>query len=326
MIGGIGGGTCVSRRLASVVVVATAVCGTYDVGPPTRPFHLEQRLREMQARAEALKEVINSTDMGRKNRRNNEYLSRKLIDDGKDYEISVCRPRGVAFVHVYKAAGTTAKQMVRAGCPEPRHHFSCCGCESEEPGVFCHELQEGYTWNRNVSTTFAVVRDPVDRFRSGIFELALRGNQWMMDNIARAETDNKSVAEVAIDDLRSRQLWFLPDPHLMEQTFFLSEHHKVPHALTYVAKVGPNYVDDLYALGQELLGIDKAVVEHIGHYRDAHNVSYGRDKIYIHDQPLDDKTVDKIKEYYAVDYAWIDHPSIPKPSRRPRRPRRAARP
>jgi len=273
--------------------------------------HGDARLKEMMARANLLNQVLNNTSTGKMprssmSRRLHEYLRRSLIDAGKDFEISVCRPRGVAFVHVYKAAGTTAKAFVEAGCPEPRHHFSCCGCDSETSAVYCHTLVDGAKWKHNVTTTFTIVRDPVDRFRSGIFELALRNDPWMLANIDRAKRENISVAEATIDDLLGRSPWFLPDPHIMEQTFFLVDKRKPPYALTYIAKLGPELTDDLAALGHSLFGMPRAAVEAIPHMRNSQDANYGRDKKYIHDQPLDLKTIAKIKQYYHVDYAWID--------------------
>lgn len=269
--------------------------------------HHEVRLREMMARADMLRDVLSNASLAYSPK--NEYLRRKLIDDGKDYEISVCRPLGVAFVHVYKAAGTTAKNLMELGCPEPRHHYSCCGCEEEPRPVYCHTLEEGELWKENVTATFAIIRDPIERFRSGIFELARRDNPWMRTCIALATRRNKSVAEVTIDDLHFRkrtEVEFLADPHLMEQTNFLSDGMRPPHALDYIAKVGPYFKDDLAALAHKLFGLSHRVVDSLGRFRDAHNASYGKDKIYIHDQLLDSKTLTKIREYYEVDYAWLD--------------------
>jgi len=273
----------------------------------------DSRLSEMRARAEQLREALYNATV-RDDRettlgvRLHEFLRRKLVDDGKDWEISVCRPQGVAFIHVYKAAGTTAKYFMEAACPEPRHHFACCGCEDEPNPVFCHEKDEAEQWSENVTTSFAIVRDPVERFLSGIFELALRDDPWINARIDRARRENITVAEAAIDDLLERGPFFLPDAHLMEQTFFLSDSHHLPTALTYLAKVGPDLVDDLGALGHRLFGLPRTALENLARHRDAHDATYGGDKMYIHDEPLNAVTLAKIKQYYEFDYVWIDPP------------------
>ncbi|KAJ8602779.1 hypothetical protein CTAYLR_002576 [Chrysophaeum taylorii] len=256
-------------------------------------YDMEVHLDVMRSRAESLKKFLDAT-----------RASTFLQDDepqvsssgGKDYEVSVCPALSVAFVHVYKAAGSSGVRLMDVGCPEQRHQFCCCGCVQ---GVVCHTRREDIDWSRNTTITFAFVRDPLERFQSAIFELARREKPFMLDWIKKAEDEGRQAGDVVVSQLF--KLKSRVDPHLMPQTYFLNDAGKAVPNLKYVAKVGPDFAEEMQALGSELFGLNPTIVASLPHLNAANNSSYR----YLHDEVLSQDTRIKVYKYYAVDYAWL---------------------
>lgn len=258
----------------------------------------------MRARTLRLEAFLNATRGSSYLRDNNPQIQ---LDGGKDYEVTVCPSAGIAFVHIYKAAGTTGKRLIDQGCREPRHHYSCCGCLGEGQ-VVCHmkDPDGDIDWAANVTRTFAFIRDPMERFQSGIFELARRNDPWIMPLLKTAEVEHREVADVVIDDLQATmRIRPIPNPHIMPQTFFLNDAGRPVKHLTYIARVGPQFDEEMQALGLDLFGLLPKMVARLPRYNAAHNTSFGRHRLYIHDESLSLETRIKIYDYYRLDYAWM---------------------
>lgn len=232
------------------------------------------------------------------------------VDGGKDFEVNTCPHLRVGFVHIYKAAGTTGKALLEAGCPELRHHYSCCGCDDEPTPNVCHKktttLMDGSNdvhWEKDVDVAFTFVRDPVDRFQSGLFELALRGDARVSDWLARSRKLGRTLADIAIDDLLKDNPRRTPNPHLMMQLSFLSSERKPLPGLKHVALMGPDFKCELVALSDELFHLHPSFVVKMPQYRNAHFGGYNHGLASVRDEPLPPDVVKKIERYYRADYA-----------------------
>jgi len=272
-----------------------------------KDFEHRTVLRRMEERARQLALFLNATQHTTFLRDDMPQIS---MSGGKDYEVSVCPDYGVAFVHIYKAAGTTGKALVERGCPSMRHQYCCCGCNAETRQVVCHvKNPDGdVDWATNVTTTFAFVRDPLERFQSGIFELARRNDPWLLPLLKQAESERRTVADVVIDDLWSRHSKDpirKADPHIMPQTYFLNDAGTPVSRLKYIARIGPQFTEELQALGLELFHVHPRFFEMFPKMNSAHNSSYGHHHLYIHDELLEPETRTKIYKYYHVDYSWM---------------------
>mmetsp|Transcript_821 Transcript_821/g.2132 ORF Transcript_821/g.2132 Transcript_821/m.2132 type:complete len:291 (+) Transcript_821:56-928(+) len=222
----------------------------------------------------------------------------------KDYEIVTCPAVGAAFVHVYKAAGTTGMELVKNNCPGRWYKFNRHGCPERDDQPVCFSKAQDTDWAANITTAFTFVRDPVERFQSGIFELAKHHGAWISQLIDVANTTGRAVADVVIDDLirTSRRDGSLPNAHLMPQTYFLHDKAEPLPKLKYIATVGPHFDEDLQILGLELFG-DQIGVHHANAAANA--VGQAKGEVYIHDEVISQETRFKIFRYYEVDYAWL---------------------
>ena len=83
-------------------------------------------------------------------------------------QIWACPSHRLAFVHVFKAGGTTIYEALKMLCPEGRVVCPSPWCARELRAPDNKTVAEGYTF-------FSFVRDPTTRFASGVRECALRG-------------------------------------------------------------------------------------------------------------------------------------------------------
>lgn len=289
-------------RLVAIIQVLRAV------PLPQQPIRDKHRclLERMRQRALNLEAFLNATHHTMFLGDNKPQIS---LSGGKDYEVSVCPAVKVAFIHIYKSAGTTGKRLIEEGCPERRHQYSCCGCNRETRMPVCHLKKDGDDWHwfDNVTVTYAFVRDPLERFQSGIFELARRQQPWMLTLLKEASASKRTVADVVIDALLEQRMqhpYLLPDPHIMPQTFFLNDGGKaVPH-LKYIAFLGPQFDEEAQVLATRLYGHHHQIAR-LPKYNAAKNASDGRHHLYIRDEDLSQATRLKIFDYYRTDYGWL---------------------
>lgn len=227
-------------------------------------------------------------------------------------EIVVCRPIGVAFVHVFKAAGTTGMYLLEKNCPAPLEQYIHWPCENEvnkHASWRCHELpHDAGEVFANVSQTFTFVRDPVDRFQSAVFEFALRdmtyNRSWLQRTRAKAEASGTTVADVAIAEIgKAFQRHIHVDQHMIPQTFSLIHDGSVVPFLSHIALVGPGFEEELEAISMDLFNTD--LPEDVGHERDSQNTEYSGSLTSLRSELLMPQTLLKIYRVYSVDYAWI---------------------
>ena len=218
------------------------------------------------------------------------------------YEIMICKPKKVAFVHVYKAAGTTVTDLLARICPESVVIFS-----SWDDRALAAEM-----WAREFAglTTFTFVRDPLERFQSGVFEVSSRGG--FEDKVERAFRENRTVGSVVVDDLlksRGNQDVFV-DPHVQQQTSFLVDQAKLVAPIDYIGVVSPMFAAELVTVGTEILGVDRQVLEaHIreDHARDSSDTKYAAAAPIgpfgtLRHEKLEHTARAKAYDYYRIDY------------------------
>lgn len=231
----------------------------------------------------------------------------------KHLEIVVCRPRGIAFVHVFKAAGTTGMQLVERNCPEPLDqyiHWPCANERRPHPQWRCHEQPHDSTdVFANVTTTFTFVRDPVDRFQSSVFEVALRdvkfARGWFESTLTKARQSSTTFADIVIDEVSAA--WTARhhvDQHMIPQTYSLIHASAPIPQLTHVALVGPGFAEELAALCRDIFQVELDTLN-LMHQRDSHDATYGATLHDIRGERLAPSTIFKIFSMYQIDYAWL---------------------
>lgn len=94
-----------------------------------------------------------------------------------DTEVFVCPAARLAFIHIFKCAGTTLIASMHDLCRATYGDEGFCVQESSSPW-FCRggptrTMEEEWA-NIQSYTWFTFVREPVSKFESGIFELARR--------------------------------------------------------------------------------------------------------------------------------------------------------
>ena len=186
-------------------------------------------------------------------------------------EVIVCPGAKLAFIHVYKAAGTTIIASLHDLCQSVGSQARLiCGHDNEkswpvlegDDGMWCDQtLAEAwddisdYTW-------FTFVRDPVERFKSGLFENAYRASTSNYTTCAGQAGNSKEGIEgdeLALAVLDRCLRWLEPDsdlldPHLKPQIdFFLQSDQSVMPRLAYIGHV-EMLADDWPALVSEFFG------------------------------------------------------------------------
>lgn len=252
------------------------------------------RLTAMRRRAELLATCVEAK---------REELSSSTTQRLQTYEVTVCAPLRVAFVHVYKAAGTTVLSLLTHFCPEQVDIYSSWGSGRGR-------LDDRSAWRRALGnvTVVTVVRDPLERFQSGVFEVSSRGR--LTKQIQRAFDENATVSSVVIDDLRSHRASRLSDPHLQPQLMFLVDRAALVAEFDYVAVVSPMLPEALVALGVRLLGLDRSELEtyvRSDHARDSSDATYAGNAPTgpfggLRHEKLDRATKAKVYDYYRADY------------------------
>ncbi|KAJ8607180.1 hypothetical protein CTAYLR_007335 [Chrysophaeum taylorii] len=289
-------------RVASVRIALTRGVALEE-GPCEWRFQ-ELRMRE---RAEALLNMLNATHasevFGEESQEGRWPNDLAAPLDHKFYEIVVCRPLGVAFVHVYKSAGTTGMQLMQASCdPEPIDAYVTWPCDKDQgKNRRCHYGSSVAEIFSNVTTTFTIVRDPVERFQSGIFEVATRQSTFIRTLMKRAADNKVTVAESMIDILLARQVKV--NPHLQPQIYFLNHGGAALPGLRYVALVGAKFTKELTTLARVLnLRADPYKLPKL---RDSHDPAYHPEFNGIRSEYLSQHVRAKIFKFYHLDYAWL---------------------
>ena len=122
-------------------------------------------------------------------------------------EVIVCPGARLAFIHVYKASGTTIIASLHDLCQAMGSEARLiCGHDGEkkwpvlqgDDQMWCDQtLAEAWDDIGNYSF-FTFVRDPVERFGSGLFENAYRASQSNYSTCASQAGDSKEGIEGAI--------------------------------------------------------------------------------------------------------------------------------
>jgi len=186
-------------------------------------------------------------------------------------EVIVCPGAELAFVHVYKAAGTTIIASLHDLCQSMGSQARLiCGHDDEkkwpvlegDDQMWCDQtLAEAWEDISNYSF-FSFVRDPVDRFQSGLFENAYRASMSNYSTCASQAGNSKEGIEgdeLALAVLDRCLRWIEPDsdildPHLKPQIdFFLQADQSVMPELAYIGHV-ETMVDDWPALVSKFFG------------------------------------------------------------------------
>ena len=238
------------------------------------------------------------------------------------YEIHECRfgSRTVVYAHDYKAAGTTVLAMVRELCPNAvkLYQSSHKGRLLPDPGNPTKSFGENYT-------LFTFVRDPVERFQSGLFELSVRHDKWINNMISLKEDKmkkamenkkknafNVTVASLAIEDLLHRTRGAYVDPHIQPQALFFIDKNQRTLPLSYVGVVSPNFEQEIQTIAVKLFGWTDAkgsvikALQDKSHARDSHDLVYRSRAIEngnVRDEHIDDITKNNIHRFYDIDYA-----------------------
>jgi len=186
-------------------------------------------------------------------------------------EVIVCPGARLAFIHVYKAAGTTIIASLHDLCQAMGSEARLiCGHDGEkkwpvlqgDDQMWCDQtLAEAWDDIANYSF-FTFVRDPVERFGSGLFENAYRASQSNYSTCASQAGDSKEGIEgdeLALAVLDRCLRWIEPDadildPHLKPQIdFFLQADQSVLPQLEYIGHV-ETMTDDWPALVGKFFG------------------------------------------------------------------------
>lgn len=279
-----------------------------SVGVESNPILLS-RTRQ---RAEDLRTFLKSTSGTGFRSDESSFLS-------KTFEIFVCEDLATAFIHVYKAAGTTGLWYLDSICgARPARYVSWRdACQGQARQYYCMKrTRNADEMFKGINHTFTIVRDPMDRFQSGVFELAHRRDPGMRTWLRKANERNVSVGSVVIEDLfKMRAKSIVPEAHLMPQTYFLSHIGGLPvPKLSYVVKVGPDMELELAAIAAELGRIafaDSLVNEAnmrlsmLPHMRDSRDPAYSMGLASLRSETLEPETRASVFRYYYEDYAWI---------------------
>lgn len=186
-------------------------------------------------------------------------------------EVVVCPGAQLAFVHVYKAAGTTIIASLHDLCQSMGSQARLiCGHDDEkswpvlegDDQMWCDQtLAEAWDDIANYSF-FTFVRDPVERFQSGLFENAYRASMSNYSTCASQAGNSKEGIEgdeLALAVLDRCLRWIEPDadildPHLKPQIdFFLQVDQSVMPQLEYIGHV-ETMVNDWPALVSKFFG------------------------------------------------------------------------
>lgn len=188
-------------------------------------------------------------------------------------EVIVCPGAKVAFIHVYKAAGTTIIATLHDLCQSINSQARLlCGGYDEFPWpvlegdkqMWCDQtLDEAWPTIKDYSW-FTFVREPVDRFASGVFENAYRakknnyttcvtGPNYNGPNNLDVEGDE--LAEAVLRNCLHNLPPFTYDPHLKPQLDYLleSDNATVLPQLDYIGHV-ERIADDWSALVSHYFG------------------------------------------------------------------------
>ena len=185
-------------------------------------------------------------------------------------EVIVCPGAQLAFIHVYKAAGTTIIASLHDLCQSIGSKARLiCGHDNEktwpvlqgDDQMWCDQtLAEAWDDIANYSW-FTFVREPVDRFKSGTFENAYRAIAGNYSTCASQASESKADIhddELAVAVLNHCLRWLAPDadlldPHLKPQIDFFLQNDQVMPQLAYIGQV-ETLVDDWPALVSEFFG------------------------------------------------------------------------
>lgn len=136
-------------------------------------------------------------------------------------QVNWCRPAHLAFIHIFKAASSTVGAAFKRACSLAHGADGVTTlCGRSQNDSWCQGSLEVLI-GENV-TYFTVVRNPIDRWPSGVYEQARRGllPEWLY-NMARS----KGVSEVALASAAFKEQSGASsrgDPHVQPQTDFVS--------------------------------------------------------------------------------------------------------
>ena len=201
-----------------------------------------------------------------------------------DTELFVCPPARLAFVHIFKCAGTTviasmhdlcrATYGVDGFCVTAGAPWVCRGGPTRTMEEEWPNLQQ-YAW-------FTFVRDPVSKFESGVFELARRGAPCVLDAGANREGDELAL-NVLESCVLSKDRREEVDPHLRPSISYLLEPAMtVSPLLSHVGRVEA-FVDDWPALVTNFFDATKGaqvrelLLNNSLHERDSNEDAYAAD-------------------------------------------------
>jgi len=166
-----------------------------------------------------------------------------------DTEVFVCPAARLAFIHIFKCAGTTLIASMHDLCRATYGDEGFCvttGAPWVCRGGPTRTMEEEWA-NIQSYTWFTFVREPVSKFESGIFELARRNGPCVLGAGATSEGDQLAL-DVLDSCVLSTERREEVDPHLRPSINYLLEPDgSVTPLLAYVGRV-ETFVDDWPAL------------------------------------------------------------------------------
>lgn len=237
----------------------------------------EQRLLSMRARASQFKKCMA-----------NEVKPKGI--GGRCYTCA-----NLSYIHVWKAAGSTTIHELRADmCPH---------LKTDDHSVISDSSLE----------FFSFVREPVGRFQSGLGEMAKRRHSWLKPLVDEAWELNATVASVAIRHMPAMNY---VNPHVGRQSyFFLTDVGQVTN-VSYIGLVR-DLGHDLGALKRGLFNLPNAT-DDLPTIRPAEDLAYDGGQAFtgpfgpLRHEPLDNVTLQRVIDYYAIDFdcLYIDKPPL----------------
>ena len=140
--------------------------------------------------------------------------SRLWFDEVSFYECTTMANEvlRLVFVHVYKAGGSSVKSLLEGNC-EQVQAYGWLNRRSASALFTAREPRSNTSWRRDPRTfTFAVVRDPVERFLSAVRELSGPGRNRSIPLTGRLMGD-ATLREV-LDSIHEHSFW---DDHIKPQ-------------------------------------------------------------------------------------------------------------
>lgn len=264
----------------------------------------------------------------------------------RPHMIVVCPALKLGYVHIYKAGGTSAIDIVQRICPDqclvqyqnwgscetlPHHSLTCCTkAIRTSHGADRASALDGLT-------LFTTVRDPVERFRSGLGEILLRfkdpdapklsraTQRWISRIIKGAAERDTRVDVAAIQDLSkamknaAKPNAVYLDPHIQFQSWFIStfvagSNSKEKGRVQVLPQL--DYVFPFSDLNRSLTAValmfsgynETFIKSKIHHNRDFKSQMYQEvsEELSLYEtlrgDPLPDTMVMLLKEFYSVDY------------------------